>query len=634
MPRSKLLICLFSVIFLTFLFPHEAYTEEEERFDTKYFVTYNILPNGETQVTQNISIINKTDESVATKFTLIVNDLHLYDILGTDSKGPLKITVEERTPSTIINVDFNEQVIGKGRKNDWQLSYKTKDIATKVGEIWHTNIPKVEVLDTTQEYEITLKIPKTFGPKIFLSPLPTEEKEEIYLTQYKFNKENLVSTGISASFGSYQVLNFKLKYHLYNQSSFSSYQEIALPPDIPKRQQVYFKQIDPLPLETYQDTGGNFMAKYKIKPGESLVIKAIGSVRILGKQIRPEFGGTPNEIPTDISQRYTGSEKYWETNSQVIKRIAKNLYNSELTVSENARKAYDYVVSNLQYNFNLEKKDYITRQGALVSLTSSEKWGCMEFTDAFIALARAMKIPARELNGYALTQESNLTPLSIDLRGGDFLHSWAEFYDPNFGWVPVDPTWGHTSKTDYFTKLDTSHFVFAIKGLDSEGPLPAGTYKTDLSENQKQTEVDVAQDPNQYSFSEHISYSLSDGSLSTKIHKLFKTQKITVYNDGGVAVYDFNGTGKTLLPYHQESFYIKKDKIPSYTCFYGEIKSLSQSWRVKEETSVRKSSSSQYLISVTLALALCMTIYGAAVHQPVRQKLSALRHLLRRGQGQ
>jgi hypothetical protein len=73
------------------------------------------------------------------------------------------------------------------------------------------------------------------------------------------------------------------------------------------------------------------------------------------------------------------------------------------------------------------------------------------------------------------------TPISINLKSGDLLHSWPEFYDPNFGWVAVDPTWGNTSKTDYFTKLDTNHFAFVIKGINSEYPLPAGMYRTDDS---------------------------------------------------------------------------------------------------------------------------------------------------------
>jgi hypothetical protein len=102
----------------------------------------------------------------------------------------------------------------------------------------------------------------------------------------------------------------------------------------------------------------------------------------------------------------------------------------------------------------------------------------MGYTDLFIAMSRAAGIPARELNGYAYTADNVLRPISIEFRGTDVLHSWPEFYDPYFGWVAIDPTWGSTTNgLDYFSKLDTNHFVFAIKGLSSESPLPAGAYK-------------------------------------------------------------------------------------------------------------------------------------------------------------
>jgi hypothetical protein len=55
-------------------------------------------------------------------------------------------------------------------------------------------------------------------------------------------------------------------------------------------------------------------------------------------------------------------------------------------------------------------------------------------------------------------------------------------------WIPVDPTWGHTSGgINYFDQLDLNHIVFAINGDSSQRPYPAGSYKLTESNNKDVT---------------------------------------------------------------------------------------------------------------------------------------------------
>lgn len=55
----------------------------------------------------------------------------------------------------------------------------------------------------------------------------------------------------------------------------------------------------------------------------------------------------------------------------------------------------------------------------------SRKGDCGGLSAAFVALCRAAGIPARAVTGF--------------LGGANRWHVWAEFLDPRFGWVPVDP---------------------------------------------------------------------------------------------------------------------------------------------------------------------------------------------------
>ena len=100
----------------------------------------------------------------------------------------------------------------------------------------------------------------------------------------------------------------------------------------------------------------------------------------------------------------------------------------------------------------------------------------MEFTDVFIAIARAAGIPARESVGYAYTSNGRLRPLSFV---ADVLHAWPEYYDTDqHVWVPIDPTWASTTGgVNYFDKLDFNHIVFAHYGVTSDYPYPAGFYR-------------------------------------------------------------------------------------------------------------------------------------------------------------
>ena len=147
---------------------------------------------------------------------------------------------------------------------------------------------------------------------------------------------------------------------------------------------------------------------------------------------------------------------------------------------------YDYVVKTLTYDYTRSTSTNETRIGAKEILSRPENAVCLEFTDLFIALARAAQIPAREVDGYAFTDNEAERPLSLI---PDILHAWPEYYDDHKkAWVMVDPTWGNTTNgMDYFSTFDLSHIAFVIKGTDSTYPVPAGGYKI----SEKNTERDV-----------------------------------------------------------------------------------------------------------------------------------------------
>jgi len=527
--------------------------QTEENFIINYDIRYDVQDSGETFVSQNTTITSLKNDVVPTTYSFKTKYLDIYEIVAqTNGK---KTEARKETPGkneTVITVPFSTYSIGEGKQNIVSMTYKTKGIASRMGDVWNIYIQGIDTPETTTVYNIVLSIPPSMGPKIFVSPAPVAEKFENGKNTYYFTKEGFSSKGVTAAFGKYQSLNFRIKYQLENNRVLGAVYEVALPPDILNIQQVRYASIDPKPRKIRLDKDGNALALFWVGPKKRLEVTLTGSAKILGRQINPEFGGEMADLPKDLVREYTKKQKYWETDSDEIKNFSSSLFDPNLNVSQNAKRIYDYITSNLTYDQAAANQSLVTRKGALAALTQRGSFTCMEFTDLFVAAARAMGIPAREINGYAFTNDNIEKPISISLKGGDTLHSWAEYYDPFYGWVQIDPTWGTTSGTDYFTKLDTNHFAFVIKGKSSEYPYPAGAYS--FSDNEKLVDVDFSGTANsEEEFNPILSVVKTINLNPLKLVQGYN--KYIVDNTSGYFIYDLQG--KTLAPGQKSSIFLK-----------------------------------------------------------------------------
>jgi hypothetical protein len=332
------------------------------------------------------------------------------------------------------------------------------------------------------DYQATVSVPRVFGPIAFAIPSPNSTQQKASTQEFIYTKDQLLQSGISMSFGEKQVFAFKLNYYLENNNVTSQISEITLPPDN-NYQQIVLEHIDPQPIDVVVDDDGNFVAKYKLAPKQKINITAQGYVEVFSKPYRKIY----KTLTLEQKNQYTQPQRYWETDDGFIKDKANEL--------KSPQKIYDFVSSYLTYSNNRLNQPAIERKGAAAAIQAPTDSVCMEFTDLFIAIARAAKIPAREVEGYAYTQNARLRPLSLTLNSGDILHAWPEYWDDNLGWVQVDPTWGATSGgLDYFSKLDFNHITFVQRGQSSTNPLPAGAFKDGSKASQKSVSVTFAQD--------------------------------------------------------------------------------------------------------------------------------------------
>ncbi len=444
----------------------------QQQFSTSYDVTYDVGDDGITTVTEKIVLKNLTSQFYANQFKLTIGATQVSDVKAFDDSGPMEVQSNTKDNSTTIQVKFNQQVAGLGKQLPWTLSFKSKDFAEHQGKVWEIRVPKISSGSNLENYNLTLSVPSSFGDPTLVSPTPksqTTNYGKIFLT---FDKDQLKDAGVSASFGSNQIFDFDLTYHLQNKDLVPILTNIALPPDT-AYQDIIFQRMDPKPINVTVDDDGNYLAWYRLTRNQKLDVKVIGSAKLYtNSKVK-----NPN-LPVDLQKKYLQPQKYWETDNPMIKTKAAEILADSSSVSsvEKARLIYRYVVNTLKYD-PTRLSNNIDRLGAVTALNNPQTAVCMEFTDTFIALARASGVPAREVNGFAYSSNTTLRPLSLTK---DVLHSWPEYWDDARGWVMVDPTWENTTGgVDYFNKLDLNHFAFVVKGLSSERPVPAGSYKYD-----------------------------------------------------------------------------------------------------------------------------------------------------------
>jgi hypothetical protein len=124
------------------------------------------------------------------------------------------------------------------------------------------------------------------------------------------------------------------------------------------------------------------------------------------------------------------------------------------TTLDKARAIYDYVFANMSY----DKTGTGWGRGDVLYACDAKKGNCTDFHSLFIAMARSQGIPARFEIGFPLPADKH----AFEIAG---YHCWAEFFDPQQGWIPVDisEAWKHPEKKDYFFGAhDANRFQFTL----------------------------------------------------------------------------------------------------------------------------------------------------------------------------
>ena len=533
--KMKKIIFILSFIVLYLLNIHLAFASSN--FATDYYVTYKVGNDTSTHVVFDVTLTNRTSDYYASSYSIQLGFENIYNLNAYDSDGSITPTITKNDEGKNIGLIFNKKVVGIENKLNFKLSFDTPDVAQKNGEIWQINIPGISSQNDFNSFTVSINVPSFLKNPVYIKP-NIKSLDENNLV---FSKDQLGQSGISIAYGQNQIYDFNLFYHLANPNLFPIKTEIAIPPST-NYQEVEIIDITPKPLDVIVDRDGNWLAQYVLSPSQNTSVKVIGKAKV---SLTPK-----NElVPDHILKEYLKEQPFWQVSNTDIKKLANKL--------KTPRAIYEYLVSNLKYDYT-RLTDGKKRLGAIVTLKNPSSAVCLEFTDLFIALSRASGIPAREINGFAYTQNDKERPLSLIK---DVLHAWPEYYDSQLKtWIMVDPTWGNTTGgIDYFQTLDFDHFAFVIKGIDSKYPVSAGGYK--LQENPTTKDVNVK-------FASNFKDSNPAFTISETFSKVYFSNnpingKIVVKNIGKRQVNSQSAviTTKYFYPRYQK---INLDKIPPF----------------------------------------------------------------------
>ena len=139
--------------------------------------------------------------------------------------------------------------------------------------------------------------------------------------------------------------------------------------------------------------------------------------------------------------------------------LAAKVTEGQSTTLDKAHAIYDYVFATMKY----DKSGTGWGRGDVLYACDAKKGNCTDFHSLFIAMARSQGIPARFEIGFPLPSDKN----SAEIAG---YHCWADFFEPEHGWIPVDisEAWKHPEKKNYFFGAHDDNRVQFTLGRDLE----------------------------------------------------------------------------------------------------------------------------------------------------------------------
>ena len=156
---------------------------------------------------------------------------------------------------------------------------------------------------------------------------------------------------------------------------------------------------------------------------------------------------TTYDTTSDLYKTYTSERDCHMVFTPQIRALAERLTQGATTPLAKARRIFKWVDDNFPW---ASAREYSTIENIPAYVLDNHHGDCGQVTLLFLTLCRSLGIPAHFQSGFMLHP------------GEENLHDWGEIYVPEYGWVPVDQSFGIPA---YAKNEQETYFFFG--GIDS-----------------------------------------------------------------------------------------------------------------------------------------------------------------------
>lgn len=219
------------------------------------------------------------------------------------------------------------------------------------------------------------------------------------------------------------------------------------------------------PARVTEKAEKNMVAVIKVpelNPGESFSPTVVLRIDTITRDWLMEPQTTTEEHIARTRGIYCSMQKYWEIDDPLVQELSQKAAERTGDEESYARLVFQMVRDRLKLKTHLDE-----RIGAARAVREKEG-DCDEHADLFIALLRAVRIPARRIVGHYYRGGPEPEP-----------HAWAEMFLEGIGWVPIDPALGNfgTLSEHYFSRIreglvsERSTMQLKWSGIATEAPV-------------------------------------------------------------------------------------------------------------------------------------------------------------------
>ncbi len=478
------------IIFGVFAFAR--HTQAAADFTYNIALNYKLQESGTTTVVANYKVTYNRPDKILDLIRIAAPTNTVENLRATYvGGGEIPTKLEQKSSEGLgynydykeITIDFDTQN-ARGSTLEFSVSYDTNELMDVKGSSRTLYVPSLSQIGSDENYTVSVSAPQDFGKLFSTGVLPELNGADGNLIRYTFPKSADLKRSVSLIFGESTIYEANFAFPLDNTTGQTKRFTVTLPPDT-SSQKIFIKSLSPEPVATRLDGDGNVLADYDVPARTKIVVNTDVAAQVKYLEYDLSTSGSMQDIPVEITKKYTGQTQYWQSTSPQLQVKAAQAVAGTDKVIDKVRNLYKLTVDTLSYNN--EKIKYNIRQGSDKALANPDNAVCLEYSDLLIALLRSQNIPARMPVGYAYAGN-----LKQSKAVSDSLHSWVEVYVPGIGWMNLDPTWGE--KFDNFGKSDLDHFAFAVWGAEDASPAAVMVGEQDMNYQYEDTTISYSED--------------------------------------------------------------------------------------------------------------------------------------------